>query len=410
MAGKAPEDLPKRIALVHEWFTPRAVGGAEQVVQSIDALLISLGCQPDLAALVDGESLRPGSWLEGRAIQTSPIQHLPWGVSHVQQYLPLLPLAIEQLDVGDYPLVISSSHLVAKGVLTSPEQLHVSYVHTPVRYAWDQMHAYLRRSALARSGLGPLIRWQLHVLRQWDQLSGARVNHLLANSRFTARRIACFWGREAEVVHPPVKVDRFRWDQPRNDVYLCVCRLVPYKRVDLVIEAFNRLRLPLLVVGDGPERTFLEELAGPTVQLLGRQTQAQVEALMASCRAFVYAALEDFGIAPVEAMAAGAPVIGLGRGGLLDTVRCAAAGRPYPTGVLFPEQTVASVAQAVAWFEERQLWQQLNPEVVRLCAEQFRPEAFASRFGTALRQAWQQHQQACAVAASDPVELLEFRS
>jgi glycosyltransferase involved in cell wall biosynthesis len=212
------------------------------------------------------------------------------------------------------------------------------------------------------------------------------------------------------VVHPPVKVDRFRWDQPRNDVYLCVCRLVPYKRVDLVIEAFNRLRLPLLVVGDGPERTFLEELAGPTVQLLGRQTQAQVEALMASCRAFVYAALEDFGIAPVEAMAAGAPVIGLGRGGLLDTVRCAAAGRPYPTGVLFPEQTVASVAQAVAWFEERQLWQQLTPEVVRLCAEQFRPEAFASRFETALRQAWQQHQQACAVAASDPVELLEFRS
>ncbi|MEC9030110.1 MAG: glycosyltransferase, partial [Cyanobacteriota bacterium] len=284
MAGKAPEDLPKRIALVHEWFTPRAVGGAEQVVQSIDALLLRLGCQPDLAALVDGESLRPGSWLEGRAIQTSPIQHLPWGVSHVQQYLPLLPLAIEQLDVGDYPLVISSSHLVAKGVLTSPEQLHVSYVHTPVRYAWDQMHAYLRRSALAKSGLGPLIRWQLHVLRQWDQLSGARVNHLLANSRFTARRIACFWGREAEVVHPPVKVDRFRWDQPRNDVYLCVCRLVPYKRVDLVIEAFNRLRLPLLVVGDGPERTFLEELAGPTVQLLGRQTQAQVEALMESCR------------------------------------------------------------------------------------------------------------------------------
>ena len=139
MAGKAPEDLPKRIALVHEWFTPRAVGGAEQVVQSIDALLLRLGCQPDLAALVDGESLRPGSWLEGRAIQTSPIQHLPWGVSHVQQYLPLLPLAIEQLDVGDYPLVISSSHLVAKGVLTSPEQLHVSYVHTPVRYAWDQM-------------------------------------------------------------------------------------------------------------------------------------------------------------------------------------------------------------------------------------------------------------------------------
>lgn len=398
-------DLPQRIALVHEWFTPRSVGGAEQVVDVIDQWLVSRGRRPDLAALVDGESRVPQGRWTGRRILTSPIQRMPWGVSHVQQYLPLLPLAIEQIDLGSYPLVISSSHLVAKGVLTSPEQLHISYVHTPVRYAWDQMHAYLRRSALARRGFGPWIRWQLHALRQWDQLSAARVDVLVANSRFTAQRIRQFWGREAQVLHPPVQVERFRWDAPRDDTYLCLCRLVPYKRVDVVVEAFNRLGLPLKVVGDGPERARLEKLAGPTVQILGRQSQEQVETLLSRCRAFVYAGLEDFGIAPVEAMASGAPVIGLGRGGLLDSVRCAARGDAQPTGVLFPEQTPASVVQAVEWFEQRQLWRDLAPEQLRQWAERFRPEAFASRFETLVQQAWEDHCSACAVAASDPADL-----
>ena len=298
----ALNDLPQRVALVHEWFSPRSIGGSELVVQELDSLLCNLGREPQLVALIDAESRRLGSWLHGRSILTSPIQHLPWGRSHVQQYLPLLPFAIEQINLGDAELVISSSHLVAKGVLTAPDQLHVSYVHTPVRYAWDQMHAYLQRSALVRRGLGPLIRWQLHALRQWDQLSAQRVDHFIANSRFTARRIRKYWGRDASVIHPPVEVERFRWSADRDDVYLCLCRLVPYKRVDLVVEAFNRLGLPLLVVGDGPEKTRLEALAGPTVTLLGHQTQQQVEepgplSSLCVCRS------EDFGIAPVEAMA-----------------------------------------------------------------------------------------------------------
>ena len=406
----APESqaLPRRIALVHEWFTPRSVGGAEQVVQAIDALLQAQGITAQLAALVDGESSRRESWLQGRSIRTSPIQNLPWGVSHVQQYLPLLPLAIEQIDLSDAELVISSSHLVAKGVLTAPDQLHLSYVHTPVRYAWDQMHAYLQRSALARSGLGPLIRYQLHALRQWDQLSAQRVDVLVANSRFTARRIRKVWGRDAAVLAPPVAVDRFRWDQPRDDVYLCLCRLVPYKRVDLVVEAFNRLALPLLVVGEGPERSRLEQMAGPTVTILGRQSQQQVEQLLSRCRAYVYAGLEDFGIAPVEAMASGAPVIGLGRGGLLDTVRCAASGMADATGVLFPDQTVESLTEAVRWFERRQLWQDLDAAVLRQWAEHFRPEAFAQRFGAILQRAWTTHQQRCLLAASDPGGMLKL--
>ena len=407
----APEmqGLPRRVALAHEWFTPRSTGGAELVVQAIDSLLREQGIKPQLAALVDGESTRPGSWLYGREVRTSPIQQWPWGISHVQQYLPLLPMAIEQIDLGDAELVISSSHLVAKGVLTSPEQLHLSYVHTPVRYAWDQMHAYLERSALARSGLGPLIRWQLHLLRQWDQLSAQRVDVLLANSRFTARRIRKVWGRSAEVLHPPVAVERFRWDAPRDDAYLCLCRLVPYKRVDLVVEAFNRLGLPLLVVGDGPERRRLEALAGPTVTLLGNQSQQQVELLLSRCRAYVYAGVEDFGIAPVEAMASGAPVIGLGRGGLLDTVRCAASGVDDPTGVLFPDQTVTSLVAAVRWFEQRRLWRELDPAVLRQWAERFRPQAFAERFQSTLLRVWSDHQKLCAVAASDPGEMPELR-
>jgi len=403
------QDLPRRIALAHEWFTPRSTGGAEQVVKAIDALLQRRGIEPQLAALVDGESIRPSSWLFGRDVRTSPIQRLPWGISHVQQYLPLLPLAIEQINLDDAELVISSSHLVAKGVLTAPDQLHVSYVHTPVRYAWDQMHAYLKRSSLARSGLRPLIRWQLHALRQWDQLSAQRVDHLLANSRFTARRIRKVWGRNAEVLHPPVEVNRFRWDQPRDDFYLSLCRLVPYKRVDLVVEAFNRLGLPLLVVGDGPERSRLEAMAGPTVTLLGRQSQQQVEQLLSRCRAYVYAGLEDFGIAPVEAMAAGAPVIGLGRGGLLDTVRCASAGVREPTGVLFPEQTAASLIEAVRWFERRRLWRELEAARLRQWAERFAPEAFAQRFESTLCRLWSEHQQRCAVEASDPGRMPELR-
>ena len=405
----ASDHLPQRIALVHEWFSPRSVGGAERVVQEVDSLLRNLGCEPQLAALIDAESRRLGSWLHGRSVLTSPIQRLPWGHSHVQQYLPLLPFAIEQIDLGAAELVISSSHLVAKGVLTAPDQLHISYVHTPVRYAWDQMHAYLQRSALARRGMGSLIRWQLYALRQWDQLSAQRVDHLIANSRFTARRIRKYWGREASVIHPPVEVDRFRWNADRDDVYLCLCRLVPYKRVDLVVKAFNRLGLPLLVVGDGPERARLDAMAGPTVTLLGRQSQQQVEELMARCRAFVYAGLEDFGIAPVEAMAAGAPVIGLGRGGLLDTVRCASAGLREPTGVLFPDQNVESLVQAVEWFEQERIWRSLDSESIRAWAERFRPEAFAARFESALRTAWSTHQQGCAVAASDPAEMPGLR-
>ena len=399
--------LPSKIGLVHEWFTPGSVGGAENVVKAIDELLCSKGVKTELAALVDGESKRKESWLYGRSIQSSFIQKLPLGINHVQKYLPLLPFAIEQLEFADCPLVISSNHLVAKGVLLSPDQLHISYVHTPVRYAWDQMNIYLERSSLKRFGLEPLIRFQLHLLRQWDQLSAARVNFFLANSRFTARRIERYWSRDSKVVHPPVDVGRFSFDKDRDDYYLCLCRLVPNKRVDLVVEAFNLLKLPLVVVGEGPEKSHLKSIAGSNIKILGYQDVAKVKEFMEHCRAYVYAGVEDFGIAPVEAMAAGAPVIALGKGGLLDTVRCANKGFGSPTGVLFPEQTIDSLVQAILWFEEKMLWKALEPEVLHSWASRFNTESFKERFEKVLSRLLKEHQTSCFEAASDPAYITE---
>jgi glycosyltransferase involved in cell wall biosynthesis len=303
----------------------------------------------------------------------------------------LLPLAIEQFDLSPYPLVLSSSHLVAKGVLTGPDQLHVSYVHTPVRYAWDQMGAYLRHSSLARGPLGPLVRWQLHWLRQWDVASAGRPDVLVANSRFTASRIRRYWGRGAQVLHPPVAVQRFRWDQCRDDVYLSLCRLVPNKRVEVVVEAFNRTGLPLVVIGDGPERRRLQAMAGPQIRFLGRCSQAEANHWLERCRAYVYAGLEDFGIAPVEAMAAGAPVIAYGAGGLCDSVRCLDRGDRWPTGLLFPEQTPTSLAAALEHFHNGQLWRQLPASGQREWAEGFGPERFRDRFQALLSHSWDQH-------------------
>jgi glycosyltransferase involved in cell wall biosynthesis len=281
------------------------------------------------------------AWLGGRPVQTSILQRLPLAHMMFRYYMPLMPLLIEQFDLSSYDLIITSSHAVAKGVLTRPDQVHVSYVHTPFRYAWDLTHTYLRSLGRIQRLLAKPV---LHYLRLWDVISAGRPDVIIANSHHVAARIGKEWRREAAVVYPPVNVDRFRHDRPRTDRFVTVSRLVPYKRVDLLVEAFNRLALPLDVIGEGTERARLERIAGPTIRLLGHVDDQDLTTRLESARAFVFAAEEDFGIAPVEAMAAGAPVIAWARGGCGETV---VNGR---TGFLFKDQTVDSICAAVRAF------------------------------------------------------------
>ncbi|NJN61996.1 MAG: glycosyltransferase family 4 protein, partial [Coleofasciculaceae cyanobacterium RL_1_1] len=253
-------------ALIHEWLTPEATGGSELVVQQILSQI-----DADLFALIDFESRNPDSYLYGRTIGSTFLQHFPKAHSGVQKYLPLLPLAIEQLDLGYYEVVLSSSHAVAKGVITYPHQFHICYCHTPMRYAWDLTFEYLQASRLGRGVAGWLTRAILHYLRQWDVISANRVDRFIANSHHTARRIWRCYRRKAEIIYPPVNVDRFPLVTQKEDFYVTVCRLVSYKRVELIVRAFNQLGKPIFIIGGGPQLQELRAIAKPNVQLLGPQ-------------------------------------------------------------------------------------------------------------------------------------------
>lgn len=363
-------------AVVHEWLTPKASGGAELVVREI------LHClEADLYALIDFESSNPESYLYQRPIGTTFMQHFPQARQGVQKYLPFLPLAIEQLDLRAYDVIVSSFHTVAKGVLTTPQQLHLCYCHTPVRYAWDLTFDYLRASRLGRGLPGFLTRYLLHQLRLWDVVTANRVDYFIANSRHTARRIWRVYRRPAQVIYPPVHLERFRPQAQKQDFYLTVSRLVSYKNVDLIIRAFNQLGLPLVVIGDGPELGRLRALSQPNIQLLGFQPDAIVEQYLADAKAFVYASCEDFGIGMVEAQACGTPVIAYRVGGAAEIVRdlFEVADTPQPaTGLLFGQQTDRALIEAIQAFETHQ--DQFQAELLVAHAQQFRAEIFANRF------------------------------
>ena len=372
-----------KVAVVHEWLVTHA--GSERVVEEI----LNLHPEADLFSLVDflPEELR--YFIQHKPVHTSFLQRLPFANPHFRQYLPLMPLAIEQFDLSPYNLIISSNHAVAKGVLTHPEQLHLCYVHTPIRYAWDLQQQYLQGANLQRGVKAVLANAILHYLRLWDVTSVNRVDHFIANSRFVARRVWKTYRREATVIYPPVVVDRFRPQQQREDFYLTLSRFVPYKRVDLIVKAFNRLGLPLVVIGSGTGEKQIRALAGPNVQVLEHQPEAVVVDYMQRCKAFVYAAAEDFGISLVEAQAAGAPVITYGKGGAIETVI------PGKTGIFFPEQTVESIMQAVQQFESGRMQFAMDD----LCqnADRFSPERFQRKFSEFVRQKWADFQQGDAI-------------
>ena len=367
-----------RVAIVFDWLT--LIGGAERVL----AEMINLYPTADIFAVID--FLEDRRILQGRPVTTSFIQQLPFACRFYRRYLPLMPLAIEQWDFSAYDLVLSSSYAVAKGVLTGPDQRHVAYIHTPMRYAWDLQSQYLGNGKLSRLGRWAA-RWMLHSLRLWDYLSGQRPDVLIANSGFVAKRIAKYWRRDAETVYPPVDMDRFQVSNHSEDFYLTISRLVPYKRIDLMISAFAAMpQRKLVVIGDGPELARLRASAPTNVVLLGAQPDHVVEDHLSRCRAFILAAVEDFGIAPLEAQAAGKPVIALAKGGALETLRNPMAGSP--TAVFFHEQTAASLCQAVEELD-RQI-SLIDPLNCRANAERFAPSRFREALSTAIQRALEQ--------------------
>jgi glycosyltransferase involved in cell wall biosynthesis len=365
---------PRRVAIVHDWLV--VLGGGEGVLRE----LIALFPDCDLFAVVDFLSDEDRARLFGKRATTSFIQKLPFAEKKYRGYLPLMPFAIEQLDLSAYDLVISSSHAVAKGVITGPDQMHICYCHSPIRYAWDLQHQYLRQAGLTRGLRSLSARLILHYIRIWDLRTANGVDQFIANSAYIARRIHKIYRRQAVVVHPPVDVEKFTARLDKEDFYFTASRMVPYKRVDLIVEAFAKMpQRRLIVIGDGPEMARIRKVAGPNVTLMGFQPNDVLRDHLQRARAFVFAAEEDFGILPVEAQACGTPVIAFGKGGALETVIGADDARARaPTGLFFGEQNVPAVIDAVERFEETYV----NPADCRAWAESFGIEAFRDALGS----------------------------
>ncbi len=363
-----------KYALVHDWLVTYA--GAERVLES----LVELLPDADLFSLVDNLPSRERFFIRGKPVHTSFLQRVPFARSRYRHFFPLMPLAIEQLDLAGYDVVVSSSHAFAKGVLTRGDQVHVSYVHTPIRYAWDLQHEYLRQAGLERGLRSVVVRLMLHYIRQWDRATADRVDVFVCNSRHIARRIWRAYRRQAVVVYPPVEVDRFQCGHDREDFYLAASRFVPYKRMATIAQAFARLPdRRLIMIGDGPELRRVRSQAPPNVQVLGYQSFDVLRDHMRRCRGFIFAAEEDFGITPVEAQACGAPVIAYGRGGVTESVV------DGTTGLFFNEQTPESIAEALERFERMK--RAFEPEAIRENSLRFRPEIFQNRMRSVITQA-----------------------
>lgn len=376
----------RRIAIVHDWLP--VYGGAERVLEQ----MLQVYPDADVFSLIDALNDENRKFLKGRPVKTSFVQRLPFGKKYYRHCFPIMPLAIEQFDFSSYDLVISSSYAFAKGIITGPRQLHLCYCHSPIRYAWDLQSQYLKESKLDRGLKSWLVRMLLHSIRVWDHRTAAGVDAFMANSRFIARRIEKVYRRDASVVYPPVNVERFEVREKKDDFYMVASRLVPYKRVDLVIEAFNAMpEKKLVVIGDGPELPKLRRLAGSNVQVMGWQANDVMRDHLQRAKGFVFGGEEDFGIILLEAQACGTPVIAYGRGGALETVV------ENETGLFFDEQTVAAVCQAVHEFESR-TW---DASTCRHHSEQFSAQNFRTNFRDFVEEEWTRFAAATASVKND---------
>lgn len=357
-----------RVAIVHYWLV--SMRGGERVLER----LLGLFPGADLFTNVYDEA-RMSHAIRAARVQTTWINRLPLSKRFYQYYLPLMPMALEQLDLTGYDLVISSESGPAKGVIAGPQAQHLCYCHSPMRYLWDHYHLYRKdANPLARAAM-PLI---YHRMRQWDMSSSARVDTIVANSSFIQDRVRKYWRRESQVIHPPVDTRLFTPSLEVEDHYLWVGQMVPYKRPDLAVEAFNRTGLPLLMVGEGSMLAKLRRIAGPNIHFVPRLGFDDLRRAYARARGLVFTAEEDFGIVPVEAMASGRPVLAYGRGGVLDSVV------PGETGLFFDEQTPESLADGVARFER---WlPQFDPRQAVARSNLFAPERFDAAMLAAVRQ------------------------
>lgn len=360
----------KNTALVHDWLFQ--IGGAEKVLEEIYSLFPG-----DLFTLFKDKNF---PLLKGANVQASFLNSLPFAKKIYRHLLPLYPALIESFDLSSYDLILSSSHAVASKVLTTQEQLHICYCHTPMRYIWDLCFDYFKVSSF--SPLQLYTRHVLHKLRNWDASSHLRVDHFIANSHFVKRRIAKIYGRDSTVIYPPVDVDRFTFHEKKEDYYLTVCRLVSYKKVDLIIDCFNALKnKKLIIIGDGPLLEEYKRRAGPNIILLGPSSDATVLEYMQNARAFVYAAMEDFGISPVEAMAVGTPVIAFGKGGTKETVI------PGKTGVYFEKQEKKELTEAILAFNALTF----DPYFIREHAMQYSKKRFKQEYFSFVETKWEEH-------------------
>lgn len=360
-----------KIAIVCEWLVTYA--GSERLLEQI------LQCFPDadLFAVVDFIPPDQRVFLQNKTVKTTFIQKIPFAKSRYRAFLPLMPLAIEQLDMSNYDLVISNSHAVAKGVITGPDQIHISMVCSPMRYAWDLQHQYLAETGLQKGIKGLVAKLFLHRLRQWDQRTANGVDHFLAISNYIARRIWKTYRREADVIYPPVDTTSFIPASHREDYYLTASRFVPYKKIDLIVEAFAEMPdKKLIVIGDGPDFKKIKSKASKNIELLGYQPTKTLIQYMQGAKAFLFAAEEDFGIIPLEAQACGTPVIAYGKGAALETIR--GMDQENPTGIFFNEQKTASVIQSVREFENN--YAQFTVNNCTNNAAQFAPDKFREKF------------------------------
>jgi glycosyltransferase involved in cell wall biosynthesis len=346
--------------------------------------ILEIWPEADLFAVVDFLPNDLRHVVKGKHATTTFLQRMPKARTQYRNYLPLMPIAIEQLDLSTYDVIISSSHAVAKGVLTGPDQLHVSYVHSPIRYAWDLQHQYLVESGLTQGIKGLIARAILHYMRLWDLRTANGVDFFIANSRFIARRIHKAYRRNAEVIYPPVDVARFTMREEKEDFYFTASRMVPYKKIPLIVEAFAGMPdKRLIVIGDGPDFERARAQKAANVTLLGYQSAEVLIDHMQRAKAFVFVAEEDFGISPVEAQACGTPVIAFGKGGVLETVN---AEGNEPTGIFYSEQTAAAIRKAVQHFESMAV--AIEPKSCRRNAERFAPEVFREKVRSLVERLW----------------------